>query len=301
MIRALKFGVANFFRSGWLSFASALVIAITLFIIGVFAIQGVVIVNTTQGIQDKLDLSVYFNDDVAEEEVVEIQRTIANRPDVRSVHYVSKEEAFQVWQERRTSERVKSLVTPEDNPLPRSIVVQAHDPANLGSLAKLFEAPQYEGKVRRVSYKDNQTVVESLVATARSVRQNGWILATVFLVLSFILIYNTTRIVILSRASEIEIMRLVGSTTAFVRAPFLVEAAIVGFYGSVAALIATYFFLKYDLASSTPLLSIAKFLAPDMLDFFWQNLVWIVASVVGVGVGSAVCMSYVAVRKYVRL
>lgn len=301
MVRALKFGIANFFRSGWLSFASSLVIAITLFIIGVFAIQGIVIVNTTEGIQDKLDLSVYFNDDATEEEILDIQRTFANRPDVKSVNYVSKEQAFQVWQERRTSERVKSLITPEDNPLPRSLVIQAHDPANLGLLAKVFESSQYEGKVRRVSYKDNQTVVESLVATARSVRQNGWILAGIFFLLSFILIYNTTRIVILSRSSEIEIMRLVGSTTAFVRSPFLVEAAIVGFFGSVAALVATYFFLKYDLASSSPLLSIAKFLAPDMLQFFWQHIVWIVVTVVGVGIGSAVLMSYVAVRRFVRL
>lgn len=301
LVRAFRFGIVNFFRSGWLSFASTLVISITLFIIGVFAIQGIVIINTTEGIREKLDLSVYFNDDVPEEEILNIQRSISNRPDVKSVSYASKEQAFQVWQERRTSERVKSLVTPEDNPLPRSLTIQAQDPANLGLIAKTFEAPQYEGKVRRVSYKDNQSIVESLVATARSVRQNGWTLAVVFFLLSFILIYNTTRIVILSRSGEIEIMRLVGSTASFVRAPFLVEAAIVGFLGAIGALIATYFFLKYDLASSSPLLSIAKFLAPDMLEFFWKHIILITSGVLVLGIGSAVLMSYVAVRRFVRL
>src|SRR5690606_22132186 len=66
LLRVLRLGFVNFARNAWLSFASTAVIAITLFIIGVFAIQSIVIVNTTQGIQDKLDLSIYFNDDVPE-------------------------------------------------------------------------------------------------------------------------------------------------------------------------------------------------------------------------------------------
>ena len=299
--RVLKLGLVNFARNGWLTIASTAVIAITLFIIGVFAIQSVVILNTTEGIKDKLDLSVFFNDDVAEETIQEIRRVIANRPDVKSIDYVSKERAFQIWQERRTSEKVKSLITPEDNPLPRSLVISANDPGNLGVIAKVFEGSQYESMVRRISYQDNQSVIESLVATARTIRTNGWILAGIFLLLSFILIYNTTRIVILSRQSEIEIMRLVGSTEPFVRWPFLVEASLFGVLGTLLALPSLYLFLRYDLASSTPLLSIAKFLAPDMLEFFLSNLVWITLSFLVIGIATAMLMSFVAVRRYVRI
>ncbi|MBI4023139.1 ABC transporter permease [Candidatus Berkelbacteria bacterium] len=298
--RVLRFGLMNVLRNGWFSIASIIVITITLFIIGVFAIQSFVIVGTTQGIQDKLDLSVYFNDDVPEEDILAIRTAVANRPDVKSVDYISKERAFEIWQERRTSERVKSLVTPEDNPLPRSLVIHAYDPGKLGTLAKLFERDQYQEQVRRVSYRDNQSVIESLVATARSVRQSGWILAAIFFFLSFVLIYNMTRVIILSRAHEIEIMRLVGSTTTFVRAPYLVEAAVIGFVGALLALGAVYLFLRYDLASATPLLSIAKFLAPDMLEFFWSNLVTITIVTLLLGIGSTVFMSSVAVRRFVK-
>lgn len=301
LLRVIRLGLVNFARNAWLSFASTAVIAITLFIIGVFAIQSIVIVNTTQGIQDKLDLSVYFNDDVPEATIQELRRVIANRADVQSVDYVSKEQAFQVWQERRTSEKVKSLITPEDNPLPRSLVIQAHDPAKLGVIATVFEGQQYEGMVRRISYQDNESVIESLVATARTVRTNGWILAGIFLALSFILIYNTTRIVILSRSNEIEIMRFVGSTEQFVRWPFLVEAAVFGVLGTFIALPSLYLFLRYDLASSTPLLSIAKFLAPDMLAFYTSNILWITLAFLLLGTLTAMLMSYVAVRRYVRV
>lgn len=299
--RVLKLGLQNFIRNQWLSVASTLVVAITLFIIGVFAIQSIVIVETSEGIQDKLDLTAYFNDDVPEETIQSIRRTIANRPDVKSVDYISKEQAFALWQERRTSERIKSLITPEDNPLPRSLVVKAHDPANLKVIAKVFEGTQYAELVRRLSYHDNESVIESLVATAKTVRRNGWILAGIFLFLSFILIYNTTRIVILSRAHEIEIMRLVGSTEAFVRWPFLIEAALFGILGTGIALGALYAFLRYDLASATPILSIAKFLAPDMLAFYTRHVVAVTSVSLALGIGVAMCMSYIAVRKYVRL
>ncbi|MBI4032123.1 ABC transporter permease [Candidatus Berkelbacteria bacterium] len=299
--RVIKLGVLNFMRNQWLSVASTIVVAITLFIIGVFAIQSIVIVETSEGIQDKLDLTAYFNDDVPEETIQDIRRTVANRPDVKAVDYISKEQAFQLWQERRTSERIKSLITPEDNPLPRSLVVKAHDPANLKTIAKVFEGNQYSTLVRRVSYNDNASVIESLSATVKTVRRNGWILAGVFLVLSFILIYNTTRIVILSRSHEIEIMRLVGSTEAFVRWPFLIEAALFGVLGTALALGALYGFLRYDLASSTPILSIAKFLAPDMLAFYSQYFIPITLASLAIGVGLAVCMSFVAVRRFVRL
>lgn len=299
--RVLLFGLRNVARNGWLSVASTAVIAITLFIVGVFFIQSSVIVGTTEGIQSKLDVSVFFNDDVKEEVIQDIRRQVANRPDVASVEFVSKEAAYAIWSQRRTSERVKSLITPEDNPLPRSLVIQAHDPANLGTIAKLFEGEQYQPLVRRVSYQDNQSVVQSLVTTAKTVRVNGWILAGIFLFLSFVLIYNTTKLVILSRSDEIEIMRLVGSTEAFVRWPFLIEAAFFGVAGMLLALPALYAFLRYDLASSTPLLSIAKFLAPDMLAYFLSHLVWIAPGLLVAGVATSVLMSYVAVRQYVRL
>ncbi len=299
--RVVLFGLRNFARNGWLSVASTAVIAITLFIIGVFAIQSSVIVGTTEGIQSKLDVTVFFNDDVGEDVIADIRRQTANRPDVASVESVSKEQAFAIWQQRRTSERVKSLITPEDNPLPRSLVIQAHDPANLGTIAKIFAGEQYQPLIRRVSYQDNQSVVQSLVTTAKTVRINGWILAGIFLFLSFVLIYNTTKLVILSRHDEIEIMRLVGSTEAFVRWPFLVEAALFGILGAALAVPALWLFLRYDLASSTPLLSIAKFLAPDMLAFFLSHLIWIAPGLLTAGVLTSVLMSYVAVRQYVRL
>lgn len=175
------------------------------------------------------------------------------------------------------------------------------NPRDLEQLAKLFEADRYESLVRRISYQDNKNVIDSLVDASTTVKKNGWILTAVAIILSFILIYNTTRIIIVSRADEIEIMRLVGSTESFVRWPFLIEASLYGIFGALAAVIALYVFLQYDLASATPLLSIANFLAPDMLSFFVDNILVIVSSLVASGVLIATIMSSFAVRRFVKM
>lgn len=299
--RVFRLGITNFWRNWWLSIASVLVMAVTLFIVGVFAVQTIVILKTTEGIQDKLDLSVYFNDDVPEKTIQDIRTSIANRPDVKSVDYISKEKAFEIFKDRPTSEKIKSLITPENNPLPRSIVVKAHDPSQLSVIAKIFQSDQYSQSVRRISYQDNQNVVDTLIQTESTVRRNGIILTIIFIILSFVLIYNTTRIVIMSRSDEIEIMRLVGSTEAFVRWPFIIEAAIYGFLGGLIAFGALFFFLRYDLSSAVPLLSIANFLAPDMAAFFIRFFAPILGGLLLTGMFIASSMSSFAVRKFVRL
>ncbi len=299
--RVFRLGFVNFQRNWWLSIASVLVMAVTLFIVGVFSVQTVVILKTTEGIRDKLDLSVYFNDDVPDDAIQDIRRSIANRPDVKSVDYISKEKAFQIFEERPGSEKVKGLITPENNPLPRSIVIKAQDPPQLSVIAKVFEGDQYGQQVRRISYQDNQNVVDTLIQTERTVRRNGIILTAIFVILSFILIYNTTRIVILSRADEIEIMRLVGATEAFVRWPFVIEAALYGVLGAAVAFGALFLFLRFDLANSVPLLSIANFLSLDMQAFFLQYAVVILCGLILIGMSIASLMSSFAVRKFVRV
>lgn len=301
LIRVIRLGLVNFQRNGWLSIASTIVMTITIFIIGVFITQSAVISNTVVGIEEKLDLSIYFEDEVAEDDILKIRETLANRADVKSVEYISKEKALAIWRERPTNEKVKGLVSEDDNPLPRSLSVIANSPDRLSKIADLFSADEYKDSVRRVSYTDNAGAIENLVSSSAAVKRNGFVLSGIFILLSFILIFNTTKIIILSRKDEIEIMRLVGSTESFVRLPFLIEAILFGTFGVLLALPALYLFLKYDLASSNPLLSITKFLAPDMLDYFLSNLIWISPLLFLVGISLSVSMSYFAVRKYVRV
>lgn len=302
-IRSSRLGFANFWRNRWLSVAATLVVTLMLFTVSVFAVQSGVIFRTTEALKQRIDLVVFFADSATDDQIQALRQVVANRVDVKSVTYISKEQAFQIFSQRPISDTVKGLVTPENNPLPRSIEIRATDPAKLGTISTLLDRPEYRSIILAKSDQDvaQKQLIQSLSDTASITRRNGLILSGIFFAIAVLMVFNTTRIVVHARADEIEIMRLVGSTEGFIRWPFILEGAL---YGSLGALIATgflYLFLAKDLLSATPLLSITGLLSADMFQLFRQYLWIILAAQIGVGVFVSVTATTVAIYRRVRL
>src|SRR3990167_9549289 len=137
--RISKLGLINFWRNRWLSLASTLVMTLTLLIISLFVILLIIIGAATDRIKAKMDITVYFKDSAQTEEISDLQQKLAARGDVKEVRYISKEEALAIWNERQKNQRIKELVTPEENPLPRSLAIKATDPNNLVNIASFLE------------------------------------------------------------------------------------------------------------------------------------------------------------------
>lgn len=234
--RIFKLGLLNFWRNRWLSLGSVLVIMLTLVTITVSVVQNIDIHNTIKTIKDKLDLTVYFDDKVTESEIQDIQLKMESRPDIKSIKYISKAEALLLWQQRPSSDKIKDLVTPEDNPLPRSLLIKTSKPEELENIANLLQSPSLAQKIHRVSYKDNKDIINQLIERNNIVSKTGIISSLAFFLVSLIVIINTMRLIILTRKDEIEIMRLVGSSDLFIKAPFVVEAILAGLIATTLSL-----------------------------------------------------------------
>src|SRR3990167_1606093 len=227
--REIKLGINNYWRNKWLSLGSVLILSLTLITISVSVIQNYDISRTTQTIKNKLDISVYFNDKTTEQEIKDLQLKLQQRSDVKSVAYISKDEALKIWRERPSSTKVKDLVTPESNPLPRSLQIKTYESESLESVAQLLGSATYSDKIRRVSYEDNKQFIQDLISRNKIIVNNGLVSSVTFIIISLIVIINTIRIIILSRKDEIKIIKLVGASDLFVKAPFFVEAIISAF------------------------------------------------------------------------
>lgn len=236
--RVIKLGINNYWRNKWLSLGSVLILSLTLITISVSVIQNYDISRTTQTIKNKLDISVYFNDKTTEQEIKDLQLKLQQRSDVKSVAYISKDEALKIWRERPSSTKVKDLVTPESNPLPRSLQIKTYESESLESVAQLLGSATYSDKIRRVSYEDNKQFIQDLISRNKIIVNNGLVSSVTFIIISLIVIINTIRIIILSRKDEIKIIKLVGASDLFVKAPFFVEAIISAF---LAAFFSTLF------------------------------------------------------------
>lgn len=239
MLRSLKriitLGLQNFWRNRWLEAASVLVLALTLVITTVSVVYYFTLRSEIAGLKDKIDLTAYFDDKVTDSEILDLKIKLQSRADVASVIFISKEEALRIWQQRPISKRVKELVVPTNNPLPRSLVVKTADPVALQQIAALLTAAPLKDKVRRVSYQENKLIIEELLKIADNARKNGIIFSVTFIVIALIVIFNTVKLAILTRTQEVEIMRLVGASGGFIKVPFFVEAVLVAVLATVVA------------------------------------------------------------------
>jgi len=298
--RVIKFGLLNFWRNPWLSIATTLTFALTLFIISVFFFLTLVTQATTKAIEEKMDLTVYFKDEPKEEEILELSRQLQILPEVKSIKYISKEEAFLIWQDLPTSLRVKQLVTPEKNPLPRSLQIKVQRPEDLEKISYILGSKTWVPIIREggISYQKNKLIIERLTNITKFVKKIGLILAIIFLAISVLVIFNTIRLTIISRRDEIEIQRLVGATNGFIQGPFLIEGILYGFLATLLSTAFIYLLLRY----TSPL--IIKYLGEvsfDLTSFFFSNflLIFFIQFLIGIFIGS--CCSLISTRRYLKI
>lgn len=297
--RMFKLGIINFYRNVWLSIAASFMMFLTLLVVGLFLVLSIFSQKTTQGIQDKIDLSVYFYDNATDQEISDLSTQLGARQDIKSVHFVSKDEALQIWQSfNRNSPKIKDLVTQQENPLPRSLEIKTKDPENLKNIADFLGSDSYKSIVRRISYEENKSTVEKLIKITKTVDRFGWGFSIFFVLISILVVYNTMRMTIYSRKQEIEVMRLVGASDTYIRLPFVIEA---GLYG-LAAMIVSIILITIAVVTIAP--SISAYLGSinlDLTQLFFSKFWLLILLEFLIGIGISVACSLLAMKRYLKI
>ncbi|MFY9484706.1 MAG: permease-like cell division protein FtsX [Patescibacteria group bacterium] len=299
--RIIKLGLQNFWRNRWLESASILVLALTLLITTVSVVYYFTLRSEIASLKDKIDLTAYFDDKVPDAEILDLKIKLQTRSDVSGVTFISKEEALRIWQSRPISKRVKDLVVPQNNPLPRSLVVKTADPVALQQIAGLLTSEPFKDKVRRVSYQENKLIIEQLLKVADNARKNGIVFSTTFIVIALIVIFNTVKLAILTRTEEVEIMRLVGASGSYIKVPFFVEAALVALVATVISIAVLLLALRYQLPI-VPFFLAAAIAggSADVTGFVSDRFFWIILGQLLAGLVLVTLATFWSLRKHFR-
>ena len=279
------------------SLASIGTMVACLFLFGVFFAFAMNINYMMKEMEGSMCLTVLFDKGASTERVQEIGNEILARAEVREVVYVSPEEAWETFSSDFFKGHEELIAGFEgDNPLQDSdsYKVYLNDVSMQNSLADYIS--KMEG-VRQVN--NSESTVKSWISMDSLVTYASMgIIVTLFLV-SLFLIINTITIGISVRKEEIAIMKLIGATDFFVRAPFFVEGIIIGFLGAVIPVGVLYFMynkvVEFVITSYGNIASFIKFL--PVQEVFTQLIP--VALVLGVGVGFVGSM--VTVRKHLSV
>lgn len=295
--RIIKLGFTNFWRNRWLSLGAALILSLTLITISIFVIFNIVINTTAKNIKAKIDISVYFYDSTSDEQINIIKRQVENLPEVTKTTFISKDEALKIWNSQPGNEKIKNLVTSEDNPLPRSLEIKATDPKHLGSIAQFLSQDQYKDLIRKVDYAENQDVIQKLNSTIGFSKKLGIGLSLVFAIISIVVILNSIKLTILTRKDEIEIMRLVGANDAFIKIPFFIESVLYGILAciiSLSVIIIGFHFLNPAISQYLGEVNI------NFTSFLAQNIIVIALLQLVIGVVLSIICTLISINKYLK-
>lgn len=217
---------------------SVVTIAVTLVLVGAFALLVENMQALVQRVGSDLRVSVYLEDDLARAEIESLAERVRAAGGVESVETISKQEALRRF-EAGVGSRTGLLEALEENPLPASLEItlapEERTPEGIRRLAASLDGLR---GVNEVAY--GHEWVEGYARAVELVRGLGMVLGAVFALAAVLIVANTIRLAIYARRDEIEILTLVGASRSFVSAPFLLEGLIQGMLGAGLALVLLY-------------------------------------------------------------
>ena len=233
MISFLAFSMSRawqgFWRNAAMSIAATATMTLMLLLLAGFWIVQAGLLAGLEFVEQKVEVVADLRDGTTPLAIDEVQVKLLAMPEVRDVAYVSKDEALRRFRENRTNQGEEDLTRYlETNPLHASFEVKLRSAADFAVVADALRA---EPSVERV--KNIADLASRVITVTDFLRTAGVALLAIIGAIVLFIIINTIRLAVLGRAEEIEVMRLVGASDAFIRWPFVFEGALVGLLGAI--------------------------------------------------------------------
>lgn len=300
--RIIHTGVVNFIRNASLAIAAMAVMVVTLTIILFSIVTNATFTNTIDQITSKIDISVYLKDNVSASQKDSLVNQLKGLPNVKSVTYLSKEQVFSRYSQQNAGNAdLLSAINETSNPLPATILIKPIDLNKIGDIKTFLskndiaalqsDQPSYSG--------DRKAAIDKITHATNILREIGVVAVVTFTIISALIIFNTIQMAIFNRRDEIQIMRLLGANTAYIRGPFVVESII---YGILSAVISVLIINAAFVAASSALQASSLGLLDINYanDFFNSHFLWLLTAQLAIGIIIGAASSIIATRRYLK-
>ncbi len=231
-------------RNNLMSIASVLSVIAALIILGIFLILTINVQEVTKDVESKLELKIFLQENFTDTQRETVEQALEKSGLVENVTFESSAEALDNF--KASLEDYAPLLNgynSENNPMPASFVVRVTDPQDMEEVQTLAMSFKDQG-VEYVRY--GQEYVEALVSFNKFTNTLSIVVLVVLSMISIFIIYNTIKLTVFARRREIGIMKYVGATNAYIRAPFILEGTLLGLMGAIVAFLIiriTYYYI----------------------------------------------------------
>jgi len=286
----LKQAFVQMGRNKGMYFTSILAITAMMLILGLFFVSFVNVNLFTKEIEKDYNvIKVYIKEDAKPEETQAVGKELEAMDGVEKVEFVSKEIALETLKDR-WGENGYLLENLPKNPLPESYTVNVKNKEAANNLAE--KAPKIAAVDDVVYYRDT---IEKLSQISHFVEMGSIIAMTFLVIVSIIIVANTIKLTVFNREKEIGIMKYLGATNWFVRAPFVWSGIIVGILSALIATGLTY--LIYSKLIDIIGTDVTRLFAVNVVPAERMTMVLLIGFLI-LGAVIGACGSFISIRRF---
>lgn len=278
--------ISGFTRAKFSTVVSIVTIAISLLLLGVFAVLTINASRLIDALRNKVEMEAFLQEPLTHAEVDHLANLIVSLEGVETVTYVSKEDAAKIFREE-FGEDIRSVL--DFNPLPPSFKINLRDGYKTSIRAQgIYDKLTSIRGIESIIYR--KSLLELIDQRTRTAHNLTLGLGLLISLSAIFLVSNTIRLAIYAKRRLLRTMELVGATGGFIRLPFLLEGIIQGFVGGILALCILYFLLEY----------FVRFLSSEFPEFTHMDPVFYAAVLAG-GVFLGLLGSIISVVRFMKL
>jgi cell division transport system permease protein len=299
--RIIVSGYRDFIRSGFTSFASVLIMVITLFVITSLIFIQAALNSTLNDIKEKVDVTVYFVQSADESSILNIEDSLKGLPEVKDITYTSSDQALRDFKEKHSNDYLTLQALDElgNNPLGASLNIKAKDPSQYESIAKYFESDNTLSReslsiIDKIDYHQNKIVIDRLTTIINGAKKLGFVVSLILVIISLLITFSTIRLIIYMSREEINVMKLVGADGGYIRGPFVVSGV---FVGIISAVITMLLFIPVSIWLGNQM---TDFIGINLYTYYKANLLQLFIIMLGSGVTIGIISSAFAIHRYLR-
>ena len=283
-------GLSSVFVHGFTSLAAMLVIAACLMITGTFALVAYNLDLQIRELEGQSEIVVYIDENVSRDNALALGQKIRALDNVKTAEFVTKEQLFEDYLDSLGEDAYVMEELRNDNPLRDSYQITMDDVSLHADTVKALE------NINGVAASSSmQEVSERLIQIRQVVNLISITMVALLGGVSVFIIANTVKLAMFARKEEIAIMKMVGATNHFIRAPFVVEGMFLGLSAASLAffvLWGVYAYVSAQLAEGTAILTMVAFAA------VWKE---VLVTMLGAGLLLGVGGSVITIRRFLKV
>ena len=225
----VKKGISSIWKNFLMSFASFCILMVSLLLVSCAVLLMMNVNKIMSNIEDTNEITIYLKEDISDKQVEHIKSVLEKNQDITDVKYYSKEQALDDFRDNM-AEYSELLDYLDKNPMPETFLVRVKDLSKIRHVVNTVN--DIEGVEQTKAPYDFASVLVQIRNTFTLI---GGAVLIALVVVSIVIVSNSIRTSVFARRDEISIMRYVGATSGFIKAPFFVEGMFIGILAGAAA------------------------------------------------------------------